>query len=433
MSIEQSPASGASRAAASGVAGHGRGKAQGGPGTATPAGGFASLLLSLGADDTAEGAALGADLGGTLDLLADPATLASGVPALPVDVELLPADQLLAQALQQAGQGAQAAMPAEGGSSLLPAGVPTPDTGVTALAPAPGGLLAVAGQSGRKVAGTETSDLAEALADPATDQTSAPRELPAAAQEQARHVGVAAQRTAQRQQVAELAAQAVQSARVEQAQEGRAFLAAPGGERQTPGAGLAQMLQAAGLGEATGRLAERRADKQVFRPIGSAEGGAWGGSAAFDAAGRLDMPTTSLVPGLSPEARVAEQVSYWIGRGVQSAEMEVEGLGEGPVQVSIELQGQEARVEFRADQAQTRQVLEDATSHLRELLEREGLVLSGVSVGNSGGQGEAGNREHKPRADGRQATVAVPDVAAAVLGAANRATPLSGRSVDLFV
>lgn len=435
MSIEQSPASGASRTAASGVAGHGRGKAQGGPGTATQAGGFASLLLSLGADDAADGAALATDLGGPLDLLADPATLATGVPVLPVDAEALPADQLLAQALQQVGQGGQGgqtAMLSEGGPSnpVLPSVVPPLDSGVMARLPTAGGGVAVAAQAGLRAA-PETVELADVLADPAPGQTTPPAEL-LATQGQGRHAAVAPQRTTQRQQGVELAAQAVQAARAEQAQARGAFQAAPGGERLTSGVGLAQMLQAAGLGEAAGRSAEHRSDKQVFRPIGGAEGVAWGGQPAFDA-GRLDMPMTALVPGLSPEARVAEQVSYWIGRGVQNAEMEVEGLGEGPVQVSIELQGQEARVEFRAEQAQTRQVLEDATSHLRELLEREGLVLSGVSVGNSGGQGEAGGREPKPRAGGRPATVAVPDVAAAALGAANRATPLSGRSVDLFV
>ncbi|MEQ1658445.1 MAG: flagellar hook-length control protein FliK, partial [Hylemonella sp.] len=148
---------------------------------------------------------------------------------------------------------------------------------------------------------------------------------------------------------------------------------------------------------------------------------------------RMDVPAVAPDGGLTTEMRVAEQVSYWIGRGAQNAELEVVGLGEGPVKVSIELQGQEARVEFRADQAQTRQVLQDAMPHLRELLEREGLVLSGMSVGTSGSERGAG-QSGQERQGGRQGPAGVPELpAVALAAAANRAAPLSGRSVDLFV
>lgn len=191
---------------------------------------------------------------------------------------------------------------------------------------------------------------------------------------------------------------------------------------------------AAGLGEAGLRPFERRSERSGTHIGGGGEAGSWGGVAQSEGA-RMGMDVPAVAPdgGLTTEMRVAEQVSYWVGRGAQNAELEVEGLGEGPVQVSIELQGQEARVEFRADQAQTRQVLQDSMPHLRELLEREGLVLSGLSVGTSGSERGSG-QSSEGRQGHRQGQAAVPELpAVARAAAAHRAAPLSGRSVDLFV
>ncbi|MDE2616453.1 MAG: flagellar hook-length control protein FliK [Burkholderiales bacterium] len=146
----------------------------------------------------------------------------------------------------------------------------------------------------------------------------------------------------------------------------------------------------------------------------------------------MDVQAVAPDGGLTTEMRVAEQVSYWISRGAQNAELEVDGLGEGPVKVSIEMQGQEARVEFRADQAQTRQVLQDSVPHLRELLEREGLMLSGMSVGSSGaGAGQGQSSEDRPGS--RQGRTILSELPVVARAASHRAAPLSGRSVDLFV
>ncbi len=411
MSVEHSPSAGAARTAASGIAGHGRARGQGTP---AEAGGFAALLLGLGADDQPVGEAMTSALAGPLTAPGEVGAAADAASA----------DLLLAQALQQAP--AQALPVTAGATDGLPASVLSAGGAALPLAASAeaAAVQAAPGTSPQALRAEAPGQAASPLA------TEAGLALPAAEQPQAGR-GAAQQRAQQKSQTAELVTQAVQALQAQRVELPPAGLAAPGDEGAIQGAALAQLLQSAGLGEAGARPGERRADKQVFRPIGSAEGGAWPGQAGFDA-GRLDLPATALVPGLAPEARVAEQVSYWIGRGVQNAEMEVEGLGEGPVQVSIELQGQEARVEFRADQVQTRQVLEGATAHLRELLEREGLVLSGVTVGSSGGQGEGGREPRPSRSGGRQATVAVAELPASST-AAGRGSPLAGRSVDLFV
>ena len=130
------------------------------------------------------------------------------------------------------------------------------------------------------------------------------------------------------------------------------------------------------------------------------------------------------------ETYIAEQVKYWISNDVQSAELKLDGVGSNPVEVSISMQGNEAHVAFRTDELQAREVIESATSQLKDMLLREGLVLSGVSVGTSGA-GESGSQERNPRQGARAATVV-----AAVDPTVNNVTQAmreTGRSLDLFV
>jgi flagellar hook-length control protein FliK len=155
------------------------------------------------------------------------------------------------------------------------------------------------------------------------------------------------------------------------------------------------------------------------------------------ASGPLSPAAAYTDAAMTPESEVAEQVSYWVGRGVRSAEISVKGLAENPIHITIEMQGQEAHVAFRAEQAETRQVLEDALPHLRELLEREGLTLADVSVGQSGPEGRGGSDAREPvgqraRLGGTDAGQG-DDAAAGPQGMA-RVVPLpAGRTLDLFV
>jgi flagellar hook-length control protein FliK len=133
---------------------------------------------------------------------------------------------------------------------------------------------------------------------------------------------------------------------------------------------------------------------------------------------------------VSPEMQVAEQVTYWISQDVHNAELTLDGLGADPVEVSIRMSGNEAQVSFRTDELQTRDLLEGAASHLKELLQNQGLVLSGVSVGASG-SGDAG-AGHQRQQHGARQTVSMPVEAEASLP--RRPSPgTQGRSLDLFV
>jgi len=396
----------AAKTAQAGGSGHGAGKAQ----TATP-GDFAALLMGLDGEELVPQEALpdaDAALPGATDAAVDPAALPLD-PALPTaGLPPLAATAVAQGPLQGQAMGAPAA--GEATSALPPVAAGRAESRTTA------GELSAAAEASSRL--SDASALADAAA-PA--HTTADEVQPLLRQ------AVLAQRMAQhRSQATELEAQAGKERR------GDDMAARLGWRISEQLAPAGSPFLAAGLGESGLRPLERRSERSGPR-IGGGEAGGWSGVAQPEGA-RMDVPAVAPDGGLTTEMRVAEQVSYWIGRGAQNAELEVEGLGEGPVKVSIELQGQEARVEFRADQAQTRQVLQDAMPHLRELLEREGLVLSGMSVGTSGSErGDAG-QSGQGRQGGRQGQAGVPELpAVALAAAAHRAAPLSGRSVDLFV
>lgn len=129
-------------------------------------------------------------------------------------------------------------------------------------------------------------------------------------------------------------------------------------------------------------------------------------------------------------AYVAEQVSYWISNDIQSAEMKLQGLGDSLVEVRISMVGNEAHVAFRTDEAQARDALENASAHLKEMLQRDGVVLSGVSVGTSG-SGGPGSQEQQPQRGHKKAVVMVE---APTRGEARAwGAVQTGRALDLFV
>lgn len=98
------------------------------------------------------------------------------------------------------------------------------------------------------------------------------------------------------------------------------------------------------------------------------------------------------------ESQLQEQVTYWIAQDVQHAEMTLDGMGKEAVEVSIRMQGNEAHVAFRTDELQTREALEQAGASLKDMLQRQGLLLTGVSVGLSHrGQEQGQTPESRPR------------------------------------
>ena len=111
--------------------------------------------------------------------------------------------------------------------------------------------------------------------------------------------------------------------------------------------------------------------------------------------------------------------------------MKLEGVGGGPVEVSINMQGKEAQVVFRTDEIQTREMLEGATAQLKDMLQQQGVVLTGVFVGSSGAGDGGQQQERRFRQGARSETtlrIATPEVRGVGVSAAG-----VGRTLDLYV
>ncbi|MDD2808254.1 flagellar hook-length control protein FliK [Rhodoferax sp.] len=130
------------------------------------------------------------------------------------------------------------------------------------------------------------------------------------------------------------------------------------------------------------------------------------------------------------EGAVAETVTYWASQGVQSAELTLDGFGDSPVEVSISLNGDQTQIEFRTDQAGVRQVLENATTQLKDMLTSQGLQLAGVTIGSSSAGGQSSG-ERRPKSGGQTTQVVQMQVLDAAVSSAHALEV--GRSLDLFV
>ncbi len=128
---------------------------------------------------------------------------------------------------------------------------------------------------------------------------------------------------------------------------------------------------------------------------------------------------------------VAQEVSFYVSQDVQSAEMKLEGVGGGPVEVSINMQGKEAQVVFRTDEIQTREMLEGATAQLKDMLQQQGVVLTGVFVGSSGA-GDGGQQQGRRFRQGARSETTSRIVMPEVRGVGGAAAGV-GRTLDLYV
>ena len=193
---------------------------------------------------------------------------------------------------------------------------------------------------------------------------------------------------------------------------------------------LSSALLTSGMGDGLLRQGDRAVSKSTLSLGGSGMEGIWGQS-ALQTGSRGDAASAMAVPSMqSPEALVADTVSYWVAQGVQNAQLKLDGFGDKPVEVSISLKGDEAQISFRTDQPEIRQILEGAVTHLKEILSKEGLVLSGVSVGASGQNG-AGEQGQGNQPGSNQATFVTID--AKPTERVQRVNTSVGRALDLYV
>ncbi|MDO9316127.1 MAG: flagellar hook-length control protein FliK [Burkholderiaceae bacterium] len=119
------------------------------------------------------------------------------------------------------------------------------------------------------------------------------------------------------------------------------------------------------------------------------------------------------------------QVSLLARDGIHQAELRLNPADMGPVSVQITMNGDQARVDFSADLAQTRQVIEAGWAELAASLQEAGFTLSG------GGVSEHARKRQEPavlssRGADRSATA---EDAPVVVAAAR---PRAGAALDLY-
>lgn len=129
-----------------------------------------------------------------------------------------------------------------------------------------------------------------------------------------------------------------------------------------------------------------------------------------------------------PEAPV-EDMRFWLQGRQQRAEVLMDKDGQ-PVRVQITLRGNEAHVSFRADQAQTRDMLDASLQQLRDMLQQQGVELTGVSV-EADAQGGAQQQAQHPRMPWDTAAVQHAQVAVPVEGAAAQ-RPVAAQGLSLY-
>ena len=181
------------------------------------------------------------------------------------------------------------------------------------------------------------------------------------------------------------------------------------------------------------RATERQVGRSVFVPLEGVTAGAGATSTystgAAPGAGTVVGAEAPFAAGSSSE--VAQKVHYWITRGTQTAELQLDAFGGGGVDVSIVMQGKETLVEFRSDQPEARRMLQDALPQLKDMLQSEGLRLSSSFVGTSAQQDPQGRRDGSETARaGRAGVVAVPGPSGEN---GRRAAAAQTHALDVFV
>jgi flagellar hook-length control protein FliK len=132
---------------------------------------------------------------------------------------------------------------------------------------------------------------------------------------------------------------------------------------------------------------------------------------------QANVPTPFAAPGF--QQALGYQVSLLARDGIGMAELHLNPADMGPVSVQITMTGDQARVDFGADLAQTRQALEAGWAELASSLKDAGFTLSGGGVSDharerQAQQGQAASQSFGGRAARDSGEAEVPNVAPVV-------------------
>ncbi len=125
---------------------------------------------------------------------------------------------------------------------------------------------------------------------------------------------------------------------------------------------------------------------------------------------------------------LAAQVSVFARGGLSKAELHLNPADLGPVSVQITMNGDQARVDFGADRAQTRQAIEAGWAELASSLKDAGFTLSGGGVSEQAGR-QASEREAVRPSGRAQRSDDTDDTPVASIVAAR---PRAGSALDTY-
>jgi flagellar hook-length control protein FliK len=143
--------------------------------------------------------------------------------------------------------------------------------------------------------------------------------------------------------------------------------------------------------------------------LASAPGATRAGEAAAPVSVQVPTPATS------PEFahKLGVQVSVLAKDGVQQAELHLNPAEMGPISIQIAIEGTQAQVNFGADSAATRQIIENGLPELAASLREAGFTLSGGGVhsqarGREQGEGDGQRERSGSRMGGANETEVTP-------------------------
>ncbi len=139
---------------------------------------------------------------------------------------------------------------------------------------------------------------------------------------------------------------------------------------------------------------------------------------------QANVPTPFAAPGF--QQALGYQVSLLARDGIGQAELHLNPADMGPVSVHITMTGDQARVDFGADQAQTRRALEAGWAELASSLKDAGFTLSGGGVSDharerQAQQGQAASQSFGDRAARDSGEAEMPNAAPVVARRVNGA------------
>ena len=191
--------------------------------------------------------------------------------------------------------------------------------------------------------------------------------------------------------------------------------------------------EASALGTPGLPLTSARTGEAPAATPGAAVSDLLNGNTSADALGGEDAPHDLAQPDpLANPDPEAEQISHWGSQNLRHASLRVGQGGEDAIDIQLSMSGQEVRVDFRTDNAETRASLQQSAGEsLGELLQRSGIQLGDVSVGAQGQRQDGGaERRETGASQGRRPTEATAEPRATPAVAQPRAD--GSQPLDVF-